>query len=199
MLDVLEIGCGTGLLSFLVASRVKRLVAVDAAEGMIEALKSKLGNQKGEKIGNVFPVCAVLDDPDDDRIRVGVDGSDGGPRRFDLIISHLVLHHIPSLEDVLKTMYGCLKPGGMIALTDFEDFGSEARRFHQEVKMEGVERHGIKREEMEKLIRETGFRDVSVEEAFRMEKKVEIAKGAGLVEGNWEMMEFPFLICLGRR
>lgn len=177
---------------------MKTLVAVDVAEGMVEALKGKLENERerGGGIMNVWPVCAVLEDPDDERIRIE---GDTGPRRFDLVISHLVLHHIPDLEGVLKTMYRCLKPGGMVALTDFEDFGPEARRFHQEAKMEGVERHGIKREEMERLMGETGFSDVSVEEAFRMEKKVEIVRGGAVVAGNREMMEFPFVICLGRR
>ncbi len=195
-LDVLEIGCGTGLLSFLVAPHVKSLVAVDAAEGMIEALKLKIENQKGGMVGNVYPVCALLEDPDDERIRLP---HDVGPSRFDLVISHLALHHIPSLEDVLKTMYGCLKDGGMVALTDFEDFGPEASRFHQQAKMEGVERHGLKKEEMERLMRKAGFSDVNVQEAFRLEKRVETVRGGGLVVGNWEMMEFPFVICLGKR
>src|SRR4051794_16583599 len=41
-LDVLEIGCGTGLLTMLVAPHVRTIVAVDAAQGMIDVLKAKL-------------------------------------------------------------------------------------------------------------------------------------------------------------
>ncbi len=87
-----------------------------------------------------------------------------GPRRkFDLITSHLVLHHIPDLAALLRTMYGCLKPGGRIALTDFEDFGPEARRFHPEAKMGGVERHGVNAVWFTALIKEAGFEDVEGE------------------------------------
>jgi 2-polyprenyl-3-methyl-5-hydroxy-6-metoxy-1,4-benzoquinol methylase len=90
-------------------------------------------------------VFAVLESPDDGEIRLDPVSREAptGSRRFDLVLGHLVLHHIPSLENVLKTTFGCLKLAGMAASTDFEDFGPEARRFHPEAKMDGVERHGI--------------------------------------------------------
>jgi hypothetical protein len=72
-------------------------------------------------------------------------------------------------------------------LTDFENFGPEAKKFHSQDKMEGVERHGIARQEMEKLMVGAGFVDVRVEEAFTMDKPVE----------SGGSMKFPFLICLG--
>jgi len=185
-LDVLEIGCGTGLLSLLVAPYVHSLTAVDTSTGMIEALKAKLAVNPG--ISNIMPVEVLLEHPDEPMIQNPAVAGES-PKRFDLIISHLVLHHIPSLEQVLKTMYGCLKLGGQVALTDFENFGPEAEKFHQQSKMEGVERHGIARQEMEKLMVGAGFVDIRVEEAFRMDKPVE----------SGGSMEFPFLICLGTK
>jgi len=44
-LDVLEIGCGTGLLSFMLAPYVRSLTAVDTAQGIIDAFKLKLERQ----------------------------------------------------------------------------------------------------------------------------------------------------------
>lgn len=128
-LDLLEIGCGTGVLSFLISPYVRSVTGVDVAEGMIDVLKAKLA--KPEAPRNILPVHAVLEDPDDARIQqdpLGENATDGVPRRFDLVISHLVLHHIPSLSEALSTMYGSLKPGGRVALTDYEDFGPEARK-----------------------------------------------------------------------
>lgn len=234
--DVLEIGCGTGTLSLLVAPHSRQLVAVDAAEGMVEVLRGKLadnakenesgGGSKGEKsrmpkrdFGNVVPVCVMLEDPEDPSLPPGTEeqqqglqpnggggGVGGRPDRikFDLVISHLVLHHIPDLAPVLGTMLGCLKPGGVAALTDFEDFGPEARRFHPEGKMEGVERDGIEKAAMRKLMHEVGFVDVRVEVAWTASKSVERFPGefgdqAEGGEGKGEMMEFPFLICTGKR
>ncbi|OIW26298.1 S-adenosyl-L-methionine-dependent methyltransferase [Coniochaeta ligniaria NRRL 30616] len=201
-LDVLEIGCGTGILSLALAPSFRSVTAVDAAEGMIAALEAKL-NAENCTTKNVRPVCALLEDPGDERIRPDaaaasrLDGSKRlEPRRFDLVVSHLVLHHIPDLLSVLQTMFGCLKRGGLIMLTDFEDFGPQARRFHPETKMAGVERHGIKRTDMEALLLRAGFVDVRVETAFKMDKTVETEPGSG-VKGP--TMTFPFLICIGKK
>jgi SAM-dependent methyltransferase len=156
---------------------------VDTSQGMINALSSKLAIQTSPS--NIRPICALLEDANDSRLGQNADS----PARFNLVISHLVLHHIPSLPSILKVMYNVLEPGGTIALTDFENFGPEARSFHPEWKMDGVERHGIGKGEMESLIAEAGFKDVVVKEAWKMEKGIE---GGGV-------RTFPFLICLGKK
>jgi len=96
-------------------------------------------------------------------------------------------------------MFGCLKSGGNIALTDFEDFGPEAKKFHAATRMEGVERHGISRGGFEKILKNAGFVDLRIETAFEHVKKVEKVYGGGLGDDNAEMMVFPFLICMGRK
>ncbi|KAH8903791.1 S-adenosyl-L-methionine-dependent methyltransferase [Coniochaeta sp. PMI_546] len=201
-LDVLEIGCGTGILSLALAPYFRSVTAVDAAEGMVAALQAKLSAEDCTT-KNVRAVCALLEDPDDERIQLDPsaasrpdDGKNSEPRRFDLVVSHLVLHHIPDLLPVLRTMFGCLKRGGLVMLTDFEDFGPEARRFHPEAKMDGVERHGIKRTDMEALLLRAGFVDVSIETGFEMDKIVETEPGSGV---NGPTMTFPFLICIGKK
>jgi SAM-dependent methyltransferase len=153
--DVLEIGCGTGLLTLLAAPHVRTIVAVDAAQGMIDVLKAKL--DRPDAPHNVRPVCVLLEDPDNKALPPASLHDRDSPRlRYDLILSHLVLHHIGDLESVLRTMLGCLKKGGSVALTDFEDFGPEAKRFHPKAKMYGVERHGIKRDWMAGLMEKVG-------------------------------------------
>lgn len=39
---MLEIGCGTGLLSFLIEPYVRSLIGVDTSEGMVSAFASKI-------------------------------------------------------------------------------------------------------------------------------------------------------------
>lgn len=177
-LNVLEIGCGTGLLTLHLAPRVKSITAVDTSEGMINALNAKL--DRPGAVQNIHPLCLLLEDPNDPALK---------GQRFDLIISHLVLHHVPDLSSIVHTMFGCLNKGGSIALTDFERFGPESRKFHPESKMEGVERHGITKMEMECVIKEEGFAGAHVCQAFVLKKAVE-------PEGE---MEFPFLICMGHK
>ncbi|KPM36712.1 hypothetical protein AK830_g9863 [Neonectria ditissima] len=203
-LDVLEIGCGTGLLSLEAAVLANRFVAVDAAEGMIEVLASKLSKPNSSAPGNILPLAIMLEDPDDKRMPPADNASPDGPRlKFDLVLSHLVLHHIPDLKAVLATMMGCLKQGGVVALTDFEDFGPEARRFHPESKMDGVERHGIGRKWMADMMRDVGFQDVKVEVAWKHTKIVEKFPGefkqGRPLKDQGELMEFSYLMCLGKK
>ncbi|KAK3348953.1 S-adenosyl-L-methionine-dependent methyltransferase [Lasiosphaeria hispida] len=165
--DVLEIGSGTGLLSLALASAVRSLTAVNAAEGMIAVLRAKLR-------------------------------APGAPpqRRGRSVVSNLVLHHVADLGVLFKTVWGCLKPGGEVMVTDFEDFGPEARRFHPEARMDGVHWHGIKRDAIRAVLEGPGFGDVSVETGFEMEKMVLAVPGNGVKEHK---MVFSFLICRGRR
>lgn len=202
---VLEIGAGTGTLTLLMAPHASQIVAVDAAEGMINALKIKL--EKPGAAENVSAIYALLEDPEDKVLPPAAVGEEelGGRLKFDLITSHLVLHHIADIPAVLKTMYGCLKPGGWVALTDFEDFGPEARKFHPESKMDGVERDGIPREWISKLMRDAGFADVDVKVAWTTKKTVEkfpgeFGKNADATNtSQGEPMDFPFLLCLGTK
>ena len=202
--DVLEIGCGTGLLSCITAPYAKRVVAVDAAPGMIDVLTTKLKQPESPK--NILPVAALLTDPEDKTLPPADENDPDGPRlKFDLITSHLVLHHIADLKAVLNTMLGCLKDGAFVALTDFEDDGPGARRFHAQSKLTGVERHGIHAETMEALMYEVGFVNVKVERAWSMDKNVEKFagefgdKGKATQSGQGEIKSFPFLVCKGEK
>ncbi|KEF59544.1 uncharacterized protein A1O9_04388 [Exophiala aquamarina CBS 119918] len=201
-LDVLEIGCGTGLLSTIVAPLVKQVVAIDAAPGMIDVLKQKLNKEDAPR--NIVPVAVLLEDPEDKSLPPADTANPDGPRlKFDLITSHLVLHHVPDLKGLLATMLGCLKDGASVALTDFEDDGPDAKSFHPRSKMDGVERHGIHAETMAALMKDVGLVNVRVERAWSMDKTVEKFEGefgkATPQPGMGKIRSFPFVICMGER
>jgi len=172
---------------------------------MINAITQKLSQPSAPD--NITPLCIMLEDPNDARLPPADTTAPDGPRmRFDLIISHLTLHHVPDMQPLLATMKRCLAPGGVVALTDFEDFGPEARKFHPEAKMSGVERHGIPAKEMEQMMRDFGFKDVKVEVGWTMRKEIEAWPGEWgqkrpTVEERGgkplEEMDFPFLVCMG--
>ena len=90
-------------------------------------------------------------------------------------------------------------------LTDFEDFGPEARRFHAESRMEGVARHGIPAREMTDLMKSAGFVNVDVRSHWTMVKTVEKFPGeygkAGKAadDSQGEKMDFPFVLCYGEK
>jgi SAM-dependent methyltransferase len=189
-------------MSFKIAPLVRSLVGVDTSDGMIGAFNAKIAALEDPSKANLAAVNTLLKESDDVHIQgaaAALAGRRGGsghdvPYRFDLIISHLTFHHIPDMPEILRILYRCLRPGGMIAITDYEDFGEEAIKFHPAEKMEGVERHGLKREEMRQIIDGTGYNLVTVDTAYVLTKEVEVEKGKPARD-----MDFPFLICVGQR
>lgn len=201
-LDVLEIGCGTGLLSFQLAPHVRSLVGVDTSDGMISAFNAKTAQSPDPTTANLAAVNVLVQSADDIHLQAAAaalarrrgDASTELPYRFNLVVSHLTLHHIPALDALLATLKDCLRPGGMLALTDYEDFGVEAIAFHPERERPGVERHGIRKADMEEVITAAGFNEVRVERAFELRKEVEAEAGQDARE-----MDFPFLICVAKK
>lgn len=188
------------MLSYTLAPHVRALVGVDTADGMIAAFNTKLSDISNP---NLCTINHFLTNPDSPELqgacaalatRRGEESNP--PYRFDLVVSHLTLHHIPSMPEIFRTMYDCLKPGGAVALTDYEDFGREAIRFHPESKRPGVERHGIKVDEAQEVMLGTGFSEVRVEEAFVLMKEVDDEEGMEKLDAE---MSFPFLILSGVR
>lgn len=194
--DMLEIGCGTGLLTIPMAAHARSYVAVDASQGMIDQLQRKLA--RPDTPSNITPVCVMLQHTEDLPLNKLVPLA---PRKFDLVLGHLILHHVPSLASFLKILYNCLKPGGWVALTDFRDCGTRSQLFHPQCKSEGVERHGIHEANFKKLMEDVGFEDVVVEVAWHMRKAVERWPGEWGAEKPDNMMaqhmDFPFLLCTG--
>jgi SAM-dependent methyltransferase len=138
-LDVLEIGCGTGLLSFMLAPFVRSLTAVDTAQGIIDAFKLKLERQTD--VQNVLPVCIMLEDPNDPQIRPDPLSKYGkyekeselGLRRFNLIISHLVLPHTIIRVYFLNDAW-LSQVRGSVVLMDFETLAPKHEIFIQKRK-----------------------------------------------------------------
>ena len=95
----LDIGCGKGELSFLIAQKAGKVIAVDIAEKMIEQAKKRFPKE------NIEYVCKnVLNiDFDDDSL--------------DLIISTATAHHLP-YEWLLEFSKKKLRKGGKLILLD---------------------------------------------------------------------------------
>jgi SAM-dependent methyltransferase len=184
----------------MLAPHVRSIIGVDTASGMINAFDTKLSSLANP---NLCAINHFLTHPDSPELQGACAAlatrrreKSGPPYRFDLVVSHLTLHHIPSLAEIFATMHACLKPGGVVALTDYEDFGPEAIRFHPESKRPGVERHGIRMDEAQKVLVDAGFNEVKVERAFVLRKEVDAEEVEGRVRGD---MDFPFLVCFGMK
>lgn len=134
-LTVMDFGAGTGLITAKVAPLVKRVLAVDISEAMLEQLR-----QKVELAGKVEVCCHdLLEMP------LG--------RKVDLVVSAMAMHHVEDTRQLLRAFFDHLEPGGRIALADLD---REDGDFHM-AGTEGVYHHGFEREALGALVEEVGF------------------------------------------
>jgi 2-polyprenyl-3-methyl-5-hydroxy-6-metoxy-1,4-benzoquinol methylase len=145
--SVLDYGCGTGLLSVLLASRVKSVTSADTSQEMLAQLQNKL---TGNKISNIRAVVFDIIKP---QRQCTV---------YDLVASSMTLHHLPDATRGITELCKLAKPGGWLTLADlFSEDGS----FHSDVP---VKYNGFDPEGLSTLIGNLGFQNVTFEFVYEI-------------------------------
>jgi 2-polyprenyl-3-methyl-5-hydroxy-6-metoxy-1,4-benzoquinol methylase len=101
-LRVLDACCGTGFLSYHLLHRAspQSLTMLDVSADEVAAAEELVASN-GAVGGNVVALCSDL---------AATDLEQG---QFDVVIGNSFLHHFPSVPDVLNTIFGLVKPGGL--------------------------------------------------------------------------------------
>ena len=107
---VLELACGTGLLSVRIAGSVKLLEATDFSEEMIRQAKAKAHSSRLH-----FSVQDATNLP-------------YAPGAFDAVVISNALHIMPEPEKALAEIRRVLKPGGILIAPTFTAAGSLSGR-----------------------------------------------------------------------
>lgn len=168
-MDVLDFGCGTGLVTLWLQPIVKTITGVDSSQGMLRVLEEKV---RARGLSNVH--TRYVDFEKGGR----VEGS------FDAIVSSMVLHHVPDTVALVRQWYELLRPGGRVC---FADLDKEDGGFHGD--NTGVFHLGFDRDALKTLLHARGFRNVRDTTATTMIKEVE-GKGK---------REFPVFLITGKK
>ncbi len=152
-MDVLDFGCGTGLLTFALQPFVNSITGVDSSQGMLDIFRK---NAKEQNLQNAKAEFVDLEKGDVMR------GS------FHLIVSSMTLHHIKNISSLFKQFHSLLLPAGQLAVADLEP---DDGQFHSN--NEGVFHFGFDRKTLYQMYTDTGFRDVRHLTAAQVEKPVE--------------------------
>jgi ubiquinone/menaquinone biosynthesis C-methylase UbiE len=101
-LDALDVGSGTGFLSFELSARGHRVTGVDFAPAMIAQARRKAA-ERG--------VVVTFEEADAEQLPFA-------PARFDLVISRHLLWTLPHPEAAIDEWIRVLRPGGRLAVVD---------------------------------------------------------------------------------
>ena len=96
---VLDYGCGSGTIAIQCAGRVKEVLGIDYASGMIDVAKRKAAESRTE---NARFMQATIFDP---RLEKG---------SFDVVLAWGILHLVDDRPDVITRIQELLKPGGLL-------------------------------------------------------------------------------------
>ena len=122
---ILEIGCGTGLLTAALAARipVADWTITDVAPDMIAATQRAVTDGRIRMSGAVRYACMDGEHPDASHLK-----------RYDLVCSSLAVQWFDDIEAGLQRLAGCLAPGGALAISTltantFEEWRDAHRHF----------------------------------------------------------------------
>jgi ubiquinone/menaquinone biosynthesis C-methylase UbiE len=148
--QVLEYGCGTGVLGFLLAPAVREVVAADSSAGMLEQVRQKL---KAHPDVRMTPLLLDL-------------MRDPVPReQFDLVVTAMALHHVEDVEGLIVKLGGLVAEGGWLVVADLY---AEDGSFHAPMK---VPHNGFVPPALEEAVRRAmGKVDCQVQLIHRVQK-----------------------------
>lgn len=146
----LEVGAGTGLLSFALREELGPITLTDTSEGMLAVLRDKIAMQG---IPHMTPVHVDL------ATETLSEGS------FDLIYLQMVLHHIPNVDGILSKFRDLLAPGGFLCIADLE---KEDGSFHGEG---FAGHHGFETTALAAQVAYAGFESPSVETVYDLHRE----------------------------
>lgn len=136
--NILEIGCGTGLLSKGFIDDEANFLGVDTSAGMLEVFNKKFSN---------YPkVKSQLINLEKEEIPID---------QIDLVISSMAFHHLENPFQLLKKLKSHLASN---AILTFIDLDQEDGSFHPDPKNMGVHHFGFSEQEIKSWAQELGFK-----------------------------------------
>jgi len=170
-MDVLDYGCGTGLVGLYLLPHVGSVTGADSSTGMLEVLRAKI--RDGDIAGMTAIQLDLAKDP--------VPGD-----RFHMIVSSMVMHHVADVGRVLSAFRDMLHPGGAVCIADLD---AEPGTFHPSDAALGVHHHGFDRGQFRERLAALGFQDIRTTTAHVVQKPVE----------DGSLRDFPVFLIVGRR
>lgn len=167
-MNVMDFGAGTGLVTIGLLPYVHSITAVDASGEMLRVLDQKLHSLGVDNVRILHCDIATTPLP---------------AAEFDLIVSSMVLHHIPNVSGAIMRLKPAIRPGGCIALADLD---SEDGTFHPDPT--GVYHRGLDRAEVCRWLQDAGFVNVAACDAHLITR----------LSPNGKTRQYPVFLVTGK-
>ncbi len=168
-MDIMDFGCGTGLLTLHLHQQVHSVTGVDSSQGMLDQLQTKIREQN---LTNITTRHLDLDKGD---VLTGT---------YHLVVSSMTFHHVQHIRPLLDQFYAVTAPSGIVCVADLD---SDDGQFHSDNK--GVFHFGFDREKMRRAFLESGFTDVRCTTAAKVERRA----------AGGDMQSFTVFLMIGRK
>ncbi len=168
-MTAIEVGCGTGLMSFCLEDHFSKIALVDSSEGMINVLNEKIAKQEIEHFNTYH--LDFLELPEE-------------VPAVDVIYSLLTLHHIRDYRKALESSKDRLLAGGYLCVADLE---KEDGSFHAHIP--GYDLHnGFERDEIQQVMTDLGLKVIHNEICYVIES-----------DKSGELRKFPLFMIIGKK
>ncbi len=104
-MTVVDFGAGTGLVTLSLAPLVKKVIAVDSSQGMLEAMSEKMELLGVKNVDTLF---------------AGHSSAEFHSLKAEGLVSSMTFHHVEDVESLCGDIYAILAPGGFVAVADLD-------------------------------------------------------------------------------
>lgn len=153
-MDVLDYGCGTGLVGLFLLPHVRSVTGADSSPGMLEVLRTKIRDGRMTTM-KVMPL--------------DLEKQPVPEVRFHMIVTSMVMHHVADISRVLRAFHEMLLPGGIVCIADLD---AEPGIFHPDEAAAGVHHHGFDRSDLRGQLEAAGFSGIRATTAHVVQKPV---------------------------
>jgi 2-polyprenyl-3-methyl-5-hydroxy-6-metoxy-1,4-benzoquinol methylase len=136
-MDILDFGCGTGLVSLALRPKVRSVTGVDSSSGMLDVFNEKISR------GHISRIKTF---------HLDLDQGASLPGFYHVIVTNMTLHHIKNVKMLLSKFTAAIFSGGCLAVTDLDPEGGLFHDNH-----DGVFHHGFDREALRRMFAEAGL------------------------------------------
>jgi SAM-dependent methyltransferase len=158
-MDVMDFGCGTGLLTFQIQPLVRSVTGVDSSQGMLDVFNKRITELKLNRVK---------------ALHLDLDNGDTLSGSYDLVMSNMTMHHIKDLKPLFHQFNTIIVPGGYLCITDLDP---DDGLFHDD--NTGVFHSGFDRTTMREVFTKARFdniKDVTAAEVVKPTSRGEMRR-----------------------